>query len=231
MFSDLVTASFPAILAGLKLTLVITLASFVLGQLAALPLALAARSASRLLSWPARTYIFVVRGSPLLVQLFLVYYGLGTIEWVRDSILWPVLREPVGCAILAIGLNSAAYMGALLSGALAQLPPGLAEAARSLGLDRRQALTRVLLPVVYRQITPVLGNEMTLVLKASSLASTVTVLEITGAARKMVAQTFAPFEIFALAGLIYLLLGLTVAWAFRRIEGWLRVPGLGAARP
>lgn len=231
MFSDIVTASFPTILAGLQLTVVITLASFVLGQLAALPLALAVRSSRRLLSWPARGYIFVVRGSPLLVQLFLIYYGLGTIEWVRDSILWMVLRDPVGCAILAIGLNSAAYMGALLSGALAQVPPGLVEATRSLGLNRRQALTRVLLPVVYRQTIPVLGNEMTLVLKASSLASTVTVLEITGAARKMVAQTFAPFEIFALAGVIYLLVGLIVAWVFRRIETWLRVPGLGATHP
>ena len=231
MSFDLILSAFPTVLAGLKLTLIITLGSFILGQVLALPLALAANGKWRALSWPANTYIFLVRGSPLLVQLFLIYYGLGTIEAVRHSVLWPLLREPVNCAILAIGLNSAAYMAVLVKGALENMSTGLTEAARSLGLNRWQTLTRVTLPVLYRQIIPVMGNEMTIVLKGSSLASTITVMEMTGLARKTVAQTFAPFEVFAVAGAVYLAVGLVSAWVFRRIENRLHVPGLGAAKP
>lgn len=231
MFWDILNSTLPKLLTGLQLTVVITLASFVLGQILALPLALAVRAKSKLLSWPARTYIFLIRGSPMLVQIFLIYYGLGSLPEVRGSFLWPILRDPVNCAILAIGLNSAAYMGALIAGALADVPKGLDEAARMLGIGRLRRLIHVTLPMVYRQILPVSGNEMTLVLKGSSLASTITVLEMTGVARKAVAQTFAPFEVFAIAGVVYLMVGLVAAWGFARLEKWLQIPGLGAAKP
>ena len=230
MFLDIVQSTLPKLLLGLKLTVIITLASFVMGQILALPLALAVRAKSKLLSWPARSYIFLVRGSPLLVQVFLIYYGLGSLPEVRGSFLWPILRDPVNCAILAVGLNSAAYMAALVAGALAEIPQGLNEAARMLGLSRIRTLFHVTLPMLYRQILPVAGNEMTLVLKGSSLASTITVLEMTGVARKAVAQTFAPFEVFAIAGVVYLLVGLVAAWVFARLEAWLKIPGLGAAK-
>ena len=231
MFSDLALTTFTAILTGLKLTLAITLCSFVVGQMIALPLALASLSKRRILRWPSRSWIFLIRGSPLMVQLFLIYYGLGTISAVRHSVFWPLLREPMGCVILAIGLNSAAYMGAMLAGALERMPRGLVEAARSLGLSPSQSLLRITLPILYRQVIPVLGNEMTLVMKASALASTITVLEMTGIARKIVAQTFAPFEVFAIAGLVYLVAGLIIAWGFRGLEAALRIPGLGAGKP
>lgn len=231
MFWDILNSTLPKLLTGLQLTVVITLASFVLGQILALPLALAVRAKSKLLSWPARTYIFLIRGSPMLVQIFLIYYGLGSLPEVRGSFLWPIMRDPVNCAILAIGLNSAAYMGALIAGALADVPKGLDEAARMLGIGRLRRLVYVTLPMVYRQILPVSGNEMTLVLKGSSLASTITVLEMTGVARKAVAQTFAPFEVFAIAGVVYLMVGLVAAWGFARLEKWLQIPGLGAAKP
>lgn len=230
MLFEIVQSTLPKLLIGLKLTLIITLAAFVMGQVLALPLALAARSRFKLLAWPARSYIFLVRGSPLMVQLFLIYYGLGSLPEVRGSFLWPILRDPINCAVLAIGLNSAAYMGALVTGALGDIPKGLAEAAQMLGLSKTRRLFYVTLPVLYRQILPVMGNELTLVLKGSALASTITVLEMTGVARKAVSQTFAPFEVFALAALVYLLVGLVAAWIFGRLEKWLQIPGLGATR-
>ena len=230
MFMDILQATLPKLLTGLQLTLVITLSAFVLGQIVALPLALAAGATSKLLSWPARSYIFLVRGSPLMVQLFLIYYGLGSLPEVRGSFLWPILRDPVNCAVLAIGLNSAAYMGALVAGALRDIPQGLSEAAKMLGMGKWRTLIHVTLPMLYRQILPVMGNELTLVLKGSALASTITVMEMTGVARKAVSQTFAPFEVFAIAGVVYLVVGLLAAWGFGRLEKWLRIPGLGAAK-
>ncbi|MEI4263943.1 ABC transporter permease [Roseovarius sp. D0-M9] len=226
MSYDLFLAAIPVILEGLRLTVIITISAFLLGQVAALPLALAAASRYRALAWPSQFYIFFVRGSPMLVQLFIIYYGLGSLEVVRNSVLWPILKEPVGCAILAVGLNSAAYMGALVRGAITQIPPGQNEAACILGLNRWQALTRVILPQAYRDVLPVLGNEITLVMKASSLASAVTVVEMTGAARVMVSRTFAPFEVFTVAGAFYLALGLVFAWFFRLIERRTAIPGL-----
>jgi polar amino acid transport system permease protein/octopine/nopaline transport system permease protein len=226
MSYEILMAAIPIVWDGLWLTLVITLSAFVLGQVVALPLALAAQSDLRLVNAPARGYIFFVRGSPMLVQLFIIYYGLGSLEAVRDSIFWPLLREPLGCAILTVGLNSAAYMGALLRGAIAQVPTGQTEAARVLGLTRLQALTRVTLPQAYRYVLPVLGNEITLVMKASSLASAVTVVEMTGAARALVARTYAPFEVFTVAGAMYLALALGFAWIFRTLERRTAIPGL-----
>ncbi|MDA5558260.1 ABC transporter permease [Shimia sp. MMG029] len=226
MSYEILMAAIPIVWDGLWLTLVITLSAFVLGQVVALPLAMAAESPTRFVSAPARAYIFFVRGSPMLVQLFIIYYGLGSLEAVRDSIFWPILKEPLGCAILAVGLNSAAYMGALLRGAISQVPDGQGEAARTLGLSPLQTLTRVTLPQAYRYVLPVLGNEITLVMKASSLASAVTVVEMTGAARALVARTYAPFEVFTVAGALYLMLALGFAALFRAIERKTAIPGL-----
>ncbi len=230
MFMDILNITLPKLWDGLQLTLLITLAAFAMGQVLALPLALAVKSRFKWLSWPARSYIFLVRGSPLMVQLFLIYYGLGSLPEVRASVLWPVLRDPINCATLAIGLNSAAYTAALIAGGLSDIPKGLAEAAKMLGLGKLRTLVYVTLPVMYRQLLPVMGNELTLVLKGSSLASTITVLEMTGVARKVVSQTFAPFEVFAIAGAVYLLVGLVAAWIFARLEAWLKIPGFGAAK-
>ena len=218
MSVDLLLAAIPIVLTGLQLTLAITLAAFVLGQVLALPIALALVSKRRLFRYPAATYTFIVRGSPLLVQLFIIYYGLGQIAIVRDSPLWPFLREPLYCAILAIGLNSAAYVAEVIAGAIRRLPEGQVEAAHALGLSRFHALRHIVLPQVYRAVFPLIGNEIILVLKGSSLASAVTVMEITGAARAFTARTFAPFEIFVVAGLVYLAVGFLASLLFAAIE-------------
>ncbi|HTO31516.1 MAG TPA: ABC transporter permease subunit [Pararhizobium sp.] len=220
----------PVVLSGLWLTLKITLLAFLVGQVVGLPLALARASGLRILNVPAFTYTFLVRGSPLLVQLFIVYYGLGQIEFVRNSIFWPVLRDPVNCAFLTIGLNSAAYVAELLKGAIILVPPGQREVARTLGLSRIQTMTRIVLPQAYRAIIPPLGNELVLVLKASTLASAVTVMEMTGAARAMVAKTYAPFEVFIVAGVLYLLIGMIVSGVFQKLERLFVVPGTTTGR-
>jgi len=222
---ELFLPAFLAVKNGFVLTLTITLASFVLGQILALPLALALNSDAKALRIPASTYTFLVRGSPLLVQLFIVYYGLGQIEAVRQSFLWPMLRSPIYCAILAIGLNSAAYSAELLAGAIRQLPPGQWEAGRALGLRSGILMLKIILPQAYRAILPAIGNELVLVMKGSTLASAVTVMEMTGAARVFVAKSYAPFETFLIAGVIYLLLGAVFGRVFRFIETRAAIPG------
>ncbi len=222
---ELFLPAFLAVKNGFVLTLTITLTSFVLGQFLALPLALALNSNAKALRIPASTYTFLVRGSPLLVQLFIVYYGLGQIDAVRQSFLWPMLRSPIYCAILAIGLNSAAYSAELLAGAIRQLPPGQWEAGRALGLRPGILMLKIILPQAYRAILPAIGNELVLVMKGSTLASAVTVMEMTGAARVFVAKSYAPFETFLIAGGIYLLLGAIFGRVFRFIEARVAIPG------
>lgn len=222
---DLFWPAFLAVKNGFVLTLSITIASFALGQVLALPLALALNAPSNVMRVPASTYTFLVRGSPLLVQLFIIYYGLGQIEAVRQSFLWPMLRSPIYCPILAIGLNSAAYSAELLAGAVRQLPAGQWEAGRALGFRSAVLMLKIILPQAYRAILPAIGNELVLVMKGSTLASAVTVMEMTGAARAFVAKSYAPFETFLIAGAIYLVLGAIFGRMFRFIETRAAIPG------
>lgn len=218
MSYDVFLQAIPVVLVGLKLTLLITLLAFIVGQIFALPIGLALASSSRFLRWPAATYTFLIRGSPLLVQLFIIYYGLSQFSSVRNSAVWPIIKEPLNCAIIAIGLNSAAYVAVIVGGGLKRLPPGQLEACISLGLSRRSRMTYVLLPQVYRAIFPSIGNELILVLKGSSLASAVTVMEMSGAARAFTSKTYAPFEVFIVAGILYLAIGFVFGIIFKNVE-------------
>ncbi|HWT63479.1 MAG TPA: ABC transporter permease subunit, partial [Ochrobactrum sp.] len=136
MSFELFLPAFKAIQHGIWLSLLITVSAFVVGQIFALPIALALTSPKKWLRYPASTYTFMVRGSPLLVQLFIVYYGLGQVEFIRESFLWPLLRSALYCAIITIGLNSAAYTAEVIAGAIRQLPKGQTEAASALGLRK-----------------------------------------------------------------------------------------------
>ena len=218
--------SLPRQLEGLHLTLGLAFAASVFGLVLAVPLALAHRAANRWLRWPAEAYILVFRGTPALVQVFLLYFGAGQFETVRESIFWPVLRDPIWCFIIALGLNSTAYVGQLISGALANLSKGMIEAALALGLTPLQAFWTVRLPLVVRLALPSYGNEVILTLKATSLASTITIMELTGMARNIVSGTYAPYEIFLIAGLIYLAITALITRSFVLLETRLRVPGL-----
>ncbi|CAO3417399.1 ABC transporter permease [Azospirillum endophyticum] len=219
--------SVPRMLGGLSLTLQLIVGSLVLGALVAFAVALLRLSGNRLVERLAAAYVFVFRGTPLLVQIFLVYYGLGQFELIRESFLWPFLREPYWCAILALTLNTGAYTSEVLRGAILSVPQGQVEAARACGMSRALAFRRIVLPVAIRQMLPAYGNEVILMVKATSLASTITLMEVTGIARRMIAQTFAVFELFIVAGAIYLVLNFVatrlIKFAEWRLTPYLRV--------
>ena len=217
--------SLPKLLGGLVLTLELVILSLLLGICVAIGIALMRLSSSRLASGFAYGYAFVFRGTPLLVQIFLIYYGLGQFEAVRDSFLWTFFREPFWCAILALTLNTGAYTSEIIRGGIQSVPWGQVEAARACGMSRLLLFRRIVFPIAVRQALPAYGNEVILMVKSSSLASTITLLEVTGIARGIIAQTFAPVEIFIVAGGIYLSINFLVTRAIRYAE-WRLSPHL-----
>ena len=213
----------PRLAQGATLTLELVAIAVIAGLILAIPLGIA--RASR--HWPVRTlpyaYIFFFRGTPLLVQLFLVYYGLAQFDAVRASSLWPYLRDPFWCAVITMTLHTAAYIAEILRGAIQAVPPGEVEAARALGMSKWKALFYIVLPRAARIGLPAYSNEVILMLKASALASTVTLLELTGMARTIIARTYLPVEIFFAAGMFYLVMTFVLVQGFRLLEKLLRV--------
>ena len=216
----------PQLAQGAILTLELVAIAVLAGLIVAVPLGIA--RASR--HWYVRAlpygYIFFFRGTPLLVQLFLVYYGLAQFDAVRKGPFWPYLRDPFWCAVITMTLHTAAYIAEILRGAIQAVPPGEIEAARALGMSRFQALFFIILPRAARIGLPAYSNEVILMVKASALASTVTLLELTGMARTIIARTYLPVEIFFAAGLFYLLIAYVLVRAFRVLERKLRVDAL-----
>lgn len=199
---------------GLLLTVELTALSLAAGFVLAWPLALSLLSRRRWARLPARALVYYATGTPLLVQLFLVYFGFGQFEAVRESPLWTVLREPYWCALLAFSVNTAAYTAVIFGGAVKNAPPGEEEAARSCGLGRFQALALVVCPLAFRRALPAYGNEVIFLLHGSSLASVVTLLDLTGAARVAARGTFSFAESYIIAiGLYMALTGILVAAA------------------
>ncbi len=213
----------PKMLQGVGLTLELVAIAVVAGLLVALPLGIA--RASR--HWHVRAlpsaYIFFFRGTPLLLQLFIVYYGLAQFPAVRQSALWPFLRDPYWCALLTMTLHTAAYIAEILRGAIHAVPVGEVEAARALGMSRRQALWHIILPRAARIGLPAYTNEVILMLKASAVVYTVTLYDIMGMARTISSRTYEQMFFFLYAGALYLIITIGLTWIFRGIERWLRV--------
>ncbi|MVA27706.1 ABC transporter permease (plasmid) [Agrobacterium vitis] len=208
----------PHLLGGALLTAELTVTAVVAGFLIAVPLSLLRASPSLVVSAPVQFYTFLFRGTPLLVQLFLIYYGASQIGWLRASPAWIVLRDPYGCALIAFSLNHAAYATEILAGGIRAVPKGEVEAAKALGMPALLRMRRIIFPNALRLSFPAYGNEVVLMLKASSLASTITLMELTGTARKLVAQTFSPYEVFVSAALVYLGLTLVLVHIFACLE-------------
>jgi octopine/nopaline transport system permease protein len=213
-------ATLRQLLGGLPLTLQLTALSLIGGGILALLLCLL-RFTSRPGAWVADSYIFVFRGTPLLVQIFLIYYGLGQFSVVRQSVLWPLLREPYVCAALALMLNDAAYAAEILRGGLRAVPQGAIEAARVCGMSRVTILRRVTLPLAIRQALPAYSNEIISMTKSTALASVITLMEVTGIARAIIAETFRPIEVFLCAAVIYLVLTFALSRMVAMVEKWL----------
>jgi octopine/nopaline transport system permease protein len=214
----LAARSLPLILQGLVLSLNLLVVSSLFALLVALVILLMRLSGKSSMVWPAKTYIYFFRGTPLLVQLFIIYHGLPQFEFIRHSVLWPVLREPYWCAVIALSLNSGAYVSEILRGGVLGIDKGLIEAGKSLGLTRLQRSIKITAPLAVRLALPAYGNEIVSMLKSTALASTVTLMEMTGVARTIVAETFAPYEIFIAAALIYLVLVWIIQTGFNLIE-------------
>ncbi|MDC1279796.1 ABC transporter permease subunit [Pelagibacteraceae bacterium] len=149
-------------------------------------------------------YSYVFRGTPLLVQIFIIYFGLGQIEYFRTTFLWVIFKEPYWCAVIAFALNTGAYTSEILRSAFETIKPGIIEAGKSLGISNKIIFYKIQIPVAIRQSLPAYGNEMILMMKGTSLASTVTLMDITGVAKYIISTTFKPIEVFIVAGGIYL---------------------------
>ena len=224
----LVVETLPQLLEGLGLTLLLLLASLTGGALLAAPTTWALLHRRRGVRGIAQAYVWMFRGTPALVQLFVIYYGLAQFEWLRDSAAWTVLREPFWCCVLAFSLNSGAYTAEICRGAIRGVPAAQAEGARALGLRRHQVFRTVIWPQALRLALPPYSNEVVGMLKATALASTVTLAEITGIAETIAAQTFKPYEVFLSAAIIYLVLAWACQWLLRLAERGLARPGLSA---
>ena len=222
---SLMVSSLPRIAEGIPVTIGLVALALLFGGVAAIGLATMRMSVNPMLSGFAYSYVFVFRGTPLLVQIFLIYYGIGQFEVVRESFAWPVLRDAYWCAIIALAMNTAAYTSEIIRGGIQSVPHGSVEAAHACGMSTIMTYRRIILPAAFRQALPAYGNEVILMVKASSLASTVTIMEITGIARAIVSRTFAPFEIFIVAGAIYLTINFLVTRGIKYAE-WRLTPYL-----
>lgn len=214
----LITDAIPKMLVGFGLTLQLLFLSAVLGLMLAVVILLMRLSGKWFLSWPAQVFIYIFRGTPILVQIFIIYYGLPQFDIVRDSIFWPILREPFGCAIFALTLNTGAYVSEILRGGVLGVDRGILEAGSALGLSVRQRFIYITTPIAVRLSLPAYSNDFISLMKATALASTITLLDMTGIARTIVAQTFAPYEIFISLAIVYIVLTWVIQKGFGRIE-------------
>ena len=203
---DLMINSLPKLLSATLTTLKLLSLSLIFGLIIGLIFAIMRLSKNIFISNFSYGFSYIFRGTPLLVQIFIIYFGLGQIEYLRSTILWTILKEPYWCAIIAFSLNTGAYTSEILRSAFQTVKPGLIEAGKSLGIPSKIIFYRIQIPIAIKQSLPAYGNEIILMLKGTSLASTVTLMDLTGVAKYIISTTFKPVEVFIVAGSIYLFL-------------------------
>ena len=201
---DLIFNSFPKLLFASITTLKLLSVSILIGLFLGLFFAILRIKNNLILGKLAYGYSYFFRGTPLLVQIFIIYYGFGQVEFIRESFLWTILKEPYWCAIIAFALNTGAYTSEILRSAFQTIKPGFIEAGKSLGISNKIIFYKIQIPIAIRQSLPAYGNEIILMLKGTSLASTVTLMDLTGVAKYIISTTFKPIEVFIIAGSIYL---------------------------
>ena len=206
------------VLAGLDNTLLLLIISLPVGFILSIIFAIGRVSEIKFISKPIASYIFVIRGTPLLVQTYLIYFGLGSVEFIRESFLWYLLREPFWCGVLALTINTVAYGSEIFRGGIQSVTKGQIESGMSLGFNKLMLLRKVILPIALRKVLPSYGNELILMVKATSLVSLTTYMEMTGIARKIMAKTFAPVEAFIAAGILYLFLNFLMVQFVKYLE-------------
>ncbi|MBO9135907.1 ABC transporter permease subunit (plasmid) [Rhizobium sp. B230/85] len=212
------SSTMATLLAALPMTLALFITSITLGGLLALGLVWMRTGGNPILSGLAKAYIFVFRGSPLLIQMFLIFYGLGQFGIIRYSFLWPLLREPFVCAVLSLALCTAGYTAEIFRGGIRAVSPKEIEAARSIGMSGFLLVRRILAPIAFRHALPAYSTEIVLMLKSTALASLVTVWEVTGVAQRLISHTYRTMEVFLCAAVIYLVLNFIILQAFGLLE-------------
>lgn len=216
---EIVTDAFPQLIAAIPVTLQLTFSSLLLGIVLAFGIALMRQSGTRLLHWPSIVYVDIFRSTPLLVQFFLIYYGSGQFRHELQAVgLWTFFREAWFCAILTLMLNTAAYTSEIIRGGIQSVSHGQIEAGRACGMSTITIYRRIIFPQAIRQALPAYGNEIILMVKSSSLASTITILEIVGVAKKIYASNFQPYSVFITAGVIYLFINFLVVIGVQMLE-------------
>ena len=201
---ELMNNSLPKLLNAAVITLKLLSVSLIIGLFIGLFFAILRLNKNIFINRFAYGYSYVFRGTPLLVQIFIIYFGLGQIEYLRSTVLWVILKEPYWCAIIAFALNTGAYTSEILRSAFQTIKPGIIEASKSLGISNKVIFYKIQIPIAIRQSLPAYGNEIILMMKGTSLASTVTIMDLTGVAKYIISTTFKPIEVFIVAGGIYL---------------------------
>ena len=215
---ELIISSFPKMLGAAVITVKLLAFSLAIGLLIGLFFAILRLNKNIIINKFAYGYSYLFRGTPLLVQIYIIYFGLGQIEFIRSTFLWVILKEPFWCAIIAFALNTGAYTSEILRSAFQTIKPGVIEAGKSLGISNKIIFYRIQIPIAIRQSLPAYGNEIILMLKGTSLASTVTIMDLTGVAKHIISTTFKPVEVFILAGSIYLFMTFIVHNVIKFLE-------------
>ncbi len=215
---ELMINSFPKLLGATVITLKLLSVSLVIGLFIGLIFAILRLNKNIFINRFAYGYSYIFRGTPLLVQIFIIYFGLGQIEYLRSTVLWVILKEPYWCAIIAFALNTGAYTSEILRSAFQTIKPGLIEAGKSLGISNKIIFYKIQIPIAIRQSLPAYGNEIILMMKGTSLASTVTLMDLTGVAKYIISTTFKPVEVFIVAGGIYLFMTFIIHNVIKYLE-------------
>ena len=210
--------SFPKLLNAAVVTLKLLSVSLIIGLFIGLLFAILRLNKNIFINKFAYGYSYLFRGTPLLVQIFIIYFGLGQIEYLRTTFLWTILKEPYWCAIIAFALNTGAYTSEILRSAFQTIKPGIIEAGKSLGISNKIIFYKIQIPIAIRQSLPAYGNEIILMMKGTSLASTVTIMDLTGVAKYIISTTFKPIEVFIIAGGIYLFMTFVIHNVIKYLE-------------
>lgn len=205
----LVAPFLPFLLTGALVTIEISVLATALGLVLGLIAALARMSPFKPIRWVADFYVWSIRGTPVLVQLFIVYFGLPQIGIELGAML---------AAVLALGANTGAYVAEILRGGILAVPAGQIEAAESLGMSSAKVMRRIILPQAFRLSIPALGNQAVSMLKESSLASLVTVNELMMVSQRFAATNYAYMEFYIVAAVIYLVMTTGMSWILGKIE-------------
>lgn len=206
---------------GMVTTVQLVFLSLILGLVLAVPLAIMRTSKNPLINTPVWLYTYIFRGTPLLIQLYIIYYGLAQIEGIQQTFWWDIFREAFYPALLAFTLNTAAYTTEIIRGAIVATPSGEIEAAKAYGMSWALRMRRIILPSAARRGVQAYSNEVIFMLHASAIASVVTLVDLTGAARNIYSRFYAPFDAFIFVALLYMALTFLLVFAFRKLENYL----------